>query len=283
MAAGSLLTLLDDITVLMDDVWVMTKLSARKTAGVLGDDLALNAEQAVGLRPERELPVIAAVAWGSARNKMLLVPLALLLSYFLPWTIQPLLVAGGLFLCYEGVEKLIHRFQPHQTHHHEDARSEEARIAGAVRTDLILSAEIIVLTLGIVAESDLWRRLLVLVAISVAMTIGVYGLVALIVKLDDIGLALQSSQRAWLRRSGALILLGAPRMLALISWLGTVAIFCVGGGIIVHAIGPLHHHVEQLSGFLGLLAEGATGLVTGGVALLVVSALRRLRGGEPGC
>lgn len=281
MAAGSLLTLLDDITMLMDDVWVMTKLSAKKTAGVLGDDLALNAEQAVGLKPERELPVIAKVALGSAKNKLILVPLALLLSAFLPWTIQPLLVAGGLFLCYEGVEKLMHRFGigQHEHHHHlEDAQTEEARIAGAIRTDLILSAEIIVLTLGIVAQEDIWRRLLVLVAISVAMTVGVYGLVALIVKLDDIGLALQKRESAWLQKLGALILFGAPRFLALISWLGTIAIFCVGGGILVHAIGPLHHYVEHLHWAPALLAEGATGLVAGILAVLLVLGLKKLRG-----
>lgn len=276
MPAGSLLTLLDDITVLMDDVWVMTKLSAKKTAGVLGDDLALNAEQAVGLRPERELPVIAAVAKGSLKNKAILVPMALLLSFLAPWAILPLLLFGGVFLCYEGVEKLVHKFGgAHHEHHLKDEKTEQERIAGAVRTDFILSAEIIVLTLGIVGEQDFGRTLMVLLAISLLMTVGVYGSVAMIVKLDDIGLALQNRAAAWQRKLGALILAGAPRLLSLISWLGTLAIFAVGGGIIVHSIDWLHHHIEEMHPLLGLGAEGATGLVVGALALLAVKAWRR--------
>ena len=277
MPAGSLLTLLDDLTAIMDDVWIMTKLSAKKTAGVLGDDLALNAEQAVGLSPERELPMIFAVAKGSLKNKALLIPGALLLRAFVPGLIQPVLMAGGLFLCYEGVEKLIHRFS-HQPQAGAPATvDEEEKIAGAIRTDLILSAEIIVLTLGLVAHLDFVRVLSVLVAIGLLMTVGVYGLVALIVKLDDLGLALQKRSRAWLRQLGRLILATAPRLLALISWLGTVAIFCVGGGILVHGLAPLHHWVEELNPVLGLLAEGVTGLLAGAVTLGVVKLISRLR------
>ncbi|MBN9415275.1 hypothetical protein ABS71_05520 [bacterium SCN 62-11] len=287
MAAGSLLTLLDDITAILDDVWIMTKLSAKKTAGVLGDDLALNAEQAVGLSPERELPVIFAVAKGSAKNKAMLIPVALLLRTVAPWLIQPLLMVGGLFLCYEGVEKLLHRFTHKGEKNAEEAVSaqdkvaggpwETEKIAGAVRTDLILSAEIIALTLGLVADLDFTRVLLVLVVISLLMTVGVYGLVGLIVKLDDIGLSLQRRSRAALRTLGKWILATAPRMLALISWLGTVAIFCVGGGIVVHGIGPLHHFVEGLNAILGLLAEGVTGLLAGFLVTGVVKLAGRLR------
>ncbi|MBS2034015.1 DUF808 domain-containing protein [bacterium] len=274
--------LLDDLTAVMDDVWVMTKLSAKKTAGVLGDDLALNAEQAVGLRPERELPVIAAVAKGSLKNKAMLIPAALLLRAVAPWLIQPLLMAGGLYLCYEGVEKLIHRFT-HKAQAQEPRPADESqKIAGAIRTDLILSAEIIVLTLGLAAHLDLLRVLSVLVVIGVLMTVGVYGLVGLIVKLDDIGLALQKNSRAWLRKAGQAILVTAPRLLALISWLGTVAIFCVGGGILVHGLEPLHHAVEQFNWILGLLAEGLTGLIAGGLAMAVVSLLARFTYGRPG-
>lgn len=287
MPVGSLLTLLDDMTVILDDVWIMTKLSAKKTAGVLGDDLALNAEQAVGLSPERELPVIWAVAKGSARNKAMLIPLALGLRAVAPWLIQPLLMAGGLFLCYEGAEKLVHRFGAHGDQAQKAVLSaedkvagspwEKEKIAGAVRTDLILSAEIIALTLGLVAHMDFARVLLVLVAISLLMTVGVYGLVGLIVKLDDIGLSLQKRARAWVRSLGKFILATAPRMLALISWLGTVAIFCVGGGILVHGVAPLHHAVEELNALLGLLAEGVTGLVAGFVTVGVVQLVGRLR------
>lgn len=272
--------MLDDMTALLDDVWIMTKLSARKTAGVLGDDLALNAEQAVGLRPEREIPVILAVAKGSLKNKAMLIPLALLLRALAPWLIQPLLMVGGLFLCYEGVEKLLHRFT-HQSASHEPKTVDEGeKIAGAVRTDLILSAEIIALTLGLVAQLDFVRVLLVLALISLLMTLGVYGLVALIVKLDDLGLALQASSRAWRRWFGRMILAGAPRMLALISWLGTVAIFCVGGGILVHGLAPLHHYVEQLNAAQALLAEGLTGILAGAVVLAAAKIGGRLLKGK---
>ena len=275
MPAASLLTLLDDMTAILDDVWIMTKLSAKKTAGVLGDDLALNAEQAVGLSPERELPVILAVAKGSLKNKAMLVPAALLLRALAPWLIQPLLMGGGLFLCYEGAEKLLHRFHA-EKQQQAPAVDEQEKIAGAVRTDLILSAEIIALTLGLVAQLDFVRVLSVLVVISLLMTVGVYGLVGLIVKLDDIGLALQKRERAWLRALGRMILATAPRMLATISWLGTVAIFCVGGGILVHGVTPLHHAVEEMNAVLGLLAEGLTGLLAGFALLAAVKLFQRI-------
>lgn len=280
MPAASLLTLLDDMTAILDDVWIMTKLSAKKTAGVLGDDLALNAEQAVGLSPERELPVILAVARGSLKNKALLIPVALLLRTLAPWLIQPILMAGGLFLCYEGAEKLVHR-SGHKKEEKAPQVDEQGKIAGAVRTDLILSAEIIALTLGLVAQLDFLRVLLVLVLISLLMTVGVYGLVGLIVKLDDIGLALQQRSRAWVRKVGRLILATAPRMLSTISWLGTVAIFCVGGGILVHGVAPLHHAVEKMNALWGLLAEGLIGLVAGFVTLALVKLWGRLRGSQP--
>ena len=275
MPAGSLLTLLDDITVILDDVWLMTKVSAHKTAGVLGDDLALNAEQAVGLSPDRELPVIWAIARGSWRNKLILVPLALLLRVVAPGSIQPLLMAGGLFLCFEGIEKLVHKFAHSTTPQSIESLPEKERVAGAVRTDFILSAEIIALTLGVTAGMDLLRAFLVLLAISVAMTVGVYGLVALIVKLDDLGLALQQRSASWQRALGRIILAGAPRFLSLISWLGTVAIFCVGGGILVHGVPALHHLLESLRGISALLAEALVGVVAGTGAFLVVGAFRR--------
>ncbi|MFN8613367.1 MAG: DUF808 family protein [Vulcanimicrobiota bacterium] len=277
MPAGSLLTLLDDLTAIMDDVWIMTKLSAKKTAGVLGDDLALNAEQAVGLRPERELPVILAVAKGSLKNKAILIPAALLLRAAAPWLIQPLLMGGGLFLCYEGVEKLIHRFSHQPQPGAPPLVDEPAKIAAAVRTDLILSGEIIVLTLGLVAQMDMLRVLSVLVLIGLLMTVGVYGLVGLIVKLDDMGLALQKRSRTWQQNLGKLILAGAPRLLAGISWMGTLAIFCVGGGILVHGQPALHHRVEVMSPVLGLVVEGLSGLLAGSLAVAVVGLVTRLK------
>lgn len=278
MPVGTLFTLLDDITVILDDVWVMTKLSTQKTAGVLGDDLALNAEQAVGLRPERELPVILAVARGSARNKAILVPLALLLRSLAPWLVQPLLMFGGLFLCYEGVEKLLHKaHSSHKTTEGTAGADESERIAGAIRTDLILSAEILAITLGIVAHLDLLRVFLVLVAISLLMTVGVYGLVALIVKLDDIGLSLQQRPQGWKKAVGRSILALAPKFLSLVSWAGTLAIFCVGGGIVAHGIPLLHHHLEHFHGLSALLAEGVVGLVAGGLVVLLLKAWARLR------
>lgn len=277
MPSATLFSLLDDITGLLDDVWIMSKLSAQKTAGVLGDDLAVNAEQAIGLKPERELPVIFAVARGSAKNKAMLIPLALLLRAFAPGLVHPLLMCGGAFLCFEGAEKLYHKVRPPE-HAHEEGGSEEQRISGAVRTDLILSAEILAVTLGVVAEKSLGTVALTLIVISIVMTIGVYGFVALIVKLDDIGLALQKQPQTWKQTLGRLLLAGAPRMMAALSWLGTLAIFCVGGGILAEGIGPIHHLTEKLATPLALLAEGAVGLAAGALILGVVQLVRSKKG-----
>lgn len=278
MPVGSLLSLLDDITVVLDDVWVMSKLSAQKTAGVLGDDLALNAQQALGLKPERELPVIAAVARGSARNKGMLVPLALVLRGLAAWAIQPLLMLGGTFLCYEGAEKVLHKLRPSSgPAPQEQLPSEEERIGGAIRTDLVLSAEILAITLGQVADQPFLKVLLVLLVISVIMTLGVYGAVALIIKLDDIGLALQSFSARWKRALGSFLLALAPRLLALLSSVGTLAIFCVGGGILVHGLPPLHHLVEGMSTLPALAFEGLVGLISGSLVVAVTLIGRRLK------
>mgnify|MGYP000976854045 CR=1 FL=1 len=275
MASGSLLTLLDDIVVILDDCFVMTKLSAKKTAGILGDDLALNTEQMVGLRPERELPVIWAVAMGSAKNKAILVPLALGLRAVAPGLIPPLLMAGGVFLCFEGVEKILHR-----SHKSEKAESgianESEKIQGAIRTDFILSAEIIAITLGTVAQSTLLNAFLVLVFISILMTVGVYGFVALIVKLDDLGLHWLQSPQSTKRQIGAWIMRLAPRFIQLLSWVGTMAIFSVGGGIIVHGIPVLHHFAQELKPFpVAMGFEALIGVVVGALAVAVVGLLKR--------
>jgi predicted DNA repair protein MutK len=308
MAGASLLALLDDIASVLDDVSVMTKVAAKKTSGVLGDDLALNAQQVAGVRAERELPVVWAVAKGSFRNKLILVPAALAISALAPWAIMPLLMLGGAFLCFEGVEKLAHAWLHREetaAHRAELAQAlvdvdvdlmaiEQDKIKGAIRTDFVLSAEIIVITLGIVAGAAFGTQVAVLAGIAVVMTIGVYGLVAGIVKLDDGGLYLSRQQGdglARLQRSlGRGILRAAPYLMKTLSVVGTAAMFLVGGGILVHGIPGSHdyvdavvHAVETLPGVGGLLATLApllinalTGIIAGAMILAVVSTARRV-------
>lgn len=310
MAAGSLLTLLDDIATILDDVSILTKKAAAKTAGVLGDDLALNAQQVSGVVAKRELPVVWAVAKGSALNKLILVPVALLISAFAPWAIVPLLMVGGFYLCFEGVEKLhhalLHRVEKSEakaektiaelaaTTPGQKVESEAEKIKGAVRTDFVLSAEIIAITLGTVAGADFTRQLAVLSAISILMTVGVYGLVAGIVKLDDLGLFFAEQLNVVLRKAGAAILWVAPLLMKTLSILGTAAMFLVGGGILTHGIPWLHHHIEDLAGsFAGMgglerllavivppILNGICGLIAGAVVLVIVMAFQKMRGSE---
>ena len=297
--AYSLLLLLDDIATVLDDVSVMTKVAVKKTAGVLGDDLALNAKQVTGVSPARELPVVWAVARGSAVNKAILVPAALAVSWLTPWAVTPLLMIGGAYLCYEGAEKILHRFLPgakHSPHHtHPDSTTaqqldpatiERDKIAGAIRTDFILSAEIIVITLGVVAGQPLSTQVAVLVAISVAMTIGVYGLVAGIVKLDDVGAFLAGQRSPLSAGLGRGLLTAAPWLMRGLSVAGTAAMFLVGGGIIAHGIPSLHDAVHDLATAVGghlvgtpawltlfsMAADALTGLVVG-LSLVVVGTL----------
>ena len=263
--ATSLLLLLDDIASVLDDVATMTKVAAKKTAAVLGDDLALNAKQVTGTHPSRELAVVWAVAKGSIVNKAILVPAALLISWLMPWLIPLLLVAGGAFLCYEGAEKILHAVLHRGTHHSpatvdHSPTAERGKIRGAIRTDFILSAEIIVITLNIVAGQPLVTQVGTLVAIAGLMTIGVYGLVAAIVKLDDLGAALALSPSAALAVLGRGIVAAAPWLMRILSVAGTLAMFFVGGGIIVH---QLHEHVPAVH---HLLEEGLADLGIGGSA-----------------
>jgi predicted DNA repair protein MutK len=303
MAFGSLLALLDDISTLLDDVAVLTKVAAKKSAGVLGDDLALNAQQVTGVSAARELPVVWAVAKGSLLNKAILVPAALAISRFAPWAVTPLLMLGGLFLCYEAAEKLAHRFWPgpHADPHHalpaagqDPVQEEKAKIKGAVRTDFILSAEIIAITLGAVAGQDFVTQAGVMVGIALLMTVGVYGLVAGIVKLDDGGLWLsrrQGTGAAPARALGRGILRVAPWLMKFLSVAGTAAMLLVGGGILVHGVGVLHHGIEHLaegagnrlvSALLPSLGNMVVGLAAGAVVLLLVMGWQRLRrGGMP--
>jgi hypothetical protein len=286
MAASSLLALIDDIATILDDVSVMTKVAAKKTAGVLGDDLALNAQQVTGVRADRELPVVWAVAKGSMLNKAILVPAALAISAWAPWLVTPLLMVGGAFLCYEGFEKVAHRLLHSRAEDaaehakHVEAVADPAvdlvalerdKIKGAVRTDFILSAEIIAITLGVVAQQPLPQQVAVLSGIAILMTVGVYGLVAGIVKLDDLGLHLAAlppgAALGALRRGvGRGILRAAPWLMKALSVAGTVAMFLVGGGILVHGWPAAHHVVEHLAAQAAAWAGGwhaaASGVVT---------------------
>jgi uncharacterized protein len=259
--ATSLLALLDDIATILDDVAVMTKVAAKKTAGVLGDDLALNAQQVSGVKAERELPVVWAVAKGSAVNKLILVPAALAISYFIPWLITPLLMVGGAYLCFEGFEKIAHKFlhsKEEDTAHKEEIMKalespevdfvalEKDKIKGAIRTDFVLSAEIIVIALGTVATATFAKQASVVTAISVVMTVGVYGLVAGIVKLDDLGLYLLQKASSTARAVGHGIMWFAPKLMKTLSIVGTAAMFMVGGSILLHGFPWLAHAAEGL-------------------------------------
>lgn len=282
MAFSSLFTLLDDITAVLDDVALMTKMAAKKTAGVVGDDLALNANQVTGIRAERELPVVWAVAKGSFWNKVILVPIALLLAVFAPVLITPLLMIGGAYLCFEGAEKLLHKFFPHHEAHDtatETDVDENAKIRGAIRTDFILSAEIIILALGVVGQSPLSVQIGALCAIAIGMTVFVYGLVALIVKADDFGAYLLTKPAAAARRFGHGILTVMPWLMRALSVAGTAAMFLVGGGIFTHGIPALHHFLQQRgwdAGVMALLADLLTGLAVGAAVCTVVLPLLKL-------
>lgn len=323
MAGASLLTLLDDIATILDDVALMTKVAAKKsaavaddvaamtkvatqkTAGVLGDDLALNAQQVTGVSADRELPVVWAVAKGSMVNKAILVPAALAISAFVPVLITPLLMLGGAFLCFEGVEKLAHKFlhseaedaAEHESHLQANANPavdlvafEKDKIKGAVRTDFILSAEIIVIALGTVATAPFMQQVAVLVGIAILMTVGVYGLVGGIVKLDDLGLWLSQKSSSAAQGLGRGLLVAAPWLMKFLSVAGTAAMFLVGGGILVHGIAPLHHAIEgagaavaqgALGGLWQALAtnglNGVAGIVAGALVLGAVTLLQKLR------
>jgi hypothetical protein len=281
MAGSSLLALIDDIATILDDIALMSKVAAKKTAGVLGDDLALNAQQVAGVRAERELPVVWAVGLGSLRNKVILVPAALLISAVIPWAVTPLLMVGGAFLCYEGFEKIAHRLWP-AAHREEEAplapvaalmadpaldlvAFEQEKIKGAVRTDFVLSAEIIAITLGTVATAPFGKQVLVMSTIALLMTVGVYGLVAAIVKLDDVGLyfSLLGGEGVFcrLRRQvGRVVLQAAPVLMKVLSVVGTVAMFTVGGGILTHGLPWLHGPMATVTHAVGgLPAIGGVG------------------------
>jgi len=300
LAGSSLLTLLDDIATLLDDISVMGKVAAKKTVGVLGDDLSLNAQQVTGVKANRELPVVWGVAKGSFLNKLILVPLALLISAFAPWLITPLLMIGGAYLCYEGVEKVLHSLQHDKQEKSPEARQqrldklaqqdprefEKNKVKGAVRTDFILSAEIVAITLGIVSDAPLLNQVLILAGIAILVTIGVYGIVAAIVKIDDLGYWLNEKSSAVAQGIGRFLLGFAPWLMKILTVVGTLAMFLVGGGIIVHGLEPLHHLIEAITGDMNglvasLLSNGANlvlGFIVGSIVLLAVNLIAKLRG-----
>ncbi len=303
--ATSLLALVDDIATILDDVAILSKVAAKKTAGVLGDDLALNAQQVSGVSAERELPVVWAVCKGSFVNKLILVPAALLISIFIPWAVTPLLMLGGAYLCYEGFEKLAHKFlhskAEDQAHADELMQAlanpavdlvelERDKIKGAIRTDFVLSAEIITITLGTVQAQPWMTQLAVLSGIAVLMTVGVYGFVAGIVKIDDAGLYLsrRTAPSMWLGAQHALgrgLLRAAPWLMKTLAVVGTAAMFLVGGGILMHGIAPLHHAVEAMVGAWGSVAQAIVpaaldavlGIVSGALVLVAVTAAQKVR------
>jgi uncharacterized protein len=309
MAGSSLLILIDDITLLLDDVAAMSKVAAKKTAGVLGDDLALNAQQVSGIRAERELPVVWGVAKGSFKNKLILVPAALGLSAFAPWSITPILMVGGAYLCYEGFEKIAHPFlhaKEEEEHQHELLEAfhnpdvdleafEKEKIEGAIRTDFILSAEIIAIALGTVADKDLMTQALVVSGIAIAITIGVYGIVAAIVKMDDVGLHLlqnapEGKRGAPQRALGQGLLSFAPKLMKILTVVGTAAMFLVGGSILLHGIPDAHHVVEgavaaaetlplvggALAWMTPVLLDGIFGVIAGGIVLGAVAVISKI-------
>lgn len=283
MAFASLFTLLDDIAAVLDDVSIMTKVAAKKTAGVIGDDLALNANQVSGknVLPERELPIVWAVAKGSLINKVILIPLALVLSVFLPQAIIPLLMIGGAYLCFEGVEKLLHRLLHKNNQSHSDETetlSEKDKIKGAIRTDFILSAEIIIIALGVLQDSSTLTQILSLSAIGIGITLFVYGLVGLIVKLDDIGLWLMQKKSALSQAVGKGLLFAMPWFMKGLSVIGTIAMFLVGGGIFTHNLPMIHHLVEQLGipTQLSTLVDFSVGIIVGVIACLIILPLMKL-------
>ena len=280
MAFASLFTLLDDIASVLDDMALMTKMAAKKTAGVVGDDLALNANQVTGVQADRELPIVWAVAKGSLINKVILIPIALLLSIFLPKLITPLLMIGGAYLCFEGVEKLLHKF----LHRHEKAHevtyipdsldSEKDKIKGAIRTDFILSAEIIIIALGVVQESTLMVKIFALSAVGIGITIFVYGLVAIIVKADDVGLYLMQAASSGKRAIGRMIIAIMPWVMRALAFVGTLAMFLVGGGIFTHNIDALHH-IQWSNALIATGFDLVVGLVVGAICCAVILPLSK--------
>lgn len=275
--ASSLLALIDDVASILDDVAVLTKIATKKTSGVIGDDLALNAQQMNGINPDKELPIIFAVAKGALINKAILVPLAILITYFIPSLIVPLLMMGGAFLCFEGVEKVLEKIFHKHDKKTEVVVSEEEKIKGAIRTDFILSAEIIVISLGAISHGSFVSMILALSFISILMTVGVYGLVALIIKLDDMGLFLIKKNNFVAKKSGQALISTAPILMKILGVVGTIAMFLVGGGIIAHGIHSISEVSKNWSALSSMAYEGAVGIVCGLILVGFLHVVKKIK------
>lgn len=285
--ATSLLALIDDIASVLDDIAVMTKVAAKKTSGVIGDDLALNAEQLNGISSDKEIPIIWAVAKGGLKNKAILIPLALLISAFAKWLVVPMLMIGGLYLCFEGVEKVIEKLFHKEVIKTEEVVSLDDKIKGAIRTDFILSAEIIIIALGSVAQASILVQVISLLIIGLTMNIGVYGLVALIVKLDDLGLLLLKTKYWLVQKTGSGLVKTAPVLMKILAIVGTIAMFLVGGGIIAHGLPFIAHNVEPLikqitnpalMNITLLLSELTIGVLSGLAVVAVIKMIKKIKG-----
>ncbi|KTD41805.1 DUF808 domain-containing protein [Legionella parisiensis] len=284
MAGTSLLALIDDIATALDDIAVMTKVATKKTVGVLGDDLALNAQQVLGIHAKRELPVIWEVTKGSILNKCILIPSALLISFFAPPLVRFFLLLGGLYLCFEGFEKIIEKVFHKKNNSAKKIEKlninmsllEQDKIRGAIRTDFVLSTEIIVITLGTVLATSLINQVVILIIISLIMTVGVYGLVALIVKLDDLGFILREKKQP-IRQIGIFLIGTAPILMKFLGIVGTIAMFLVGGGIITHEVSVIHSYTENVSSILSLGIDFITGIIAGGIAAIVFILFNKLK------
>ena len=287
MASG-FFALLDDIAAIMDDVAVMSKFAAKKTAGILGDDLAVNAEKASGFISSRELPVLWAIAKGSFINKVIILPIAFLLSAFLPVAVIIILVLGGLYLAYEGAEKIYEYFFPHEHAKHKISLEpmteeqilafEKEKIKSAIVTDFILSVEIVIIALGTVIGKPILSQIMVVSIIAIIATVGVYGIVALIVRMDEAGLKLISMstrERSFSKTIGNILVQALPKVIKSLSFIGTIALLLVAGGIFVHNIGFLHGVLPQLP---SILTEFLIGLIFGGIVLGIVTLFKKITG-----
>lgn len=288
MASG-FFAILDDIAALMDDVAVASKIATKKTAGILGDDLAVNADKATGFVSSRELPVLWAITKGSLINKVIIVPIALLLNYFLPVAIKIILVLGGLYLAFEGVEKIIHYFFHKKEHSTTEdfeeepmnitpEQQEKEKIKSAISTDFILSVEIVIIALGSVLDRPLAIQILTVCVVALIATVGVYGIVAMIVRMDDLGLKMitKSNNKGFMATIGNVLVRALPVIIRVLSVVGTIALILVAGGIFAHNIPAVHHWVEQFSGVPNMLLEALSGVLGGLLVFLLVSAYQKL-------
>ena len=285
MASG-IFALLDDIAALMDDVAMMSKVAAKKTAGILGDDLAVNAEKASGFVSSRELPVLWAITKGSFLNKLIILPVAFLLTAFVPWLLNVILILGGLYLAYEGAEKIVEFLFPHESVNRleeleelteeEILAQEKIKVKSAIVTDFILSVEIVIIALGTVVGQELWTQIMVVTIIAIIATVGVYGIVALIVRMDEAGYKMiqwSKGKNNLNFKIGTLLVKALPRVIQFLAIVGTLALLFVSGGIFLHQIPFVHHYVDFMPSWI---AEFLLGLIVGMVCVFVMMGVKKI-------